>query len=235
MGFQFKKFFITDDNAAMKVGTDAVLLGSWVDMSDALSILDIGAGTGILSLMAAQRTDVSKAKITAVEIDNEACRDAHTNIESSIWKDRISLVQSDFSKLSGQWDLIISNPPFFSSLLKSPTEARARARHGGDLNYFSLIEFSARNLSNEGSLAFISDLSAPPSEIIYCAEMNRLKVRRICSVMPRRDDETIRILWQMKRIDGIIERTRLPLRSLNNKDWSEEYSKLTNPFYLDVK
>ncbi|MDE6396386.1 MAG: methyltransferase [Muribaculaceae bacterium] len=217
----------------MKVGTDAVLLGAWAEVSDAASILDIGTGTGILALMTAQRTESTHLKITAVEIDNGAYHDAFENISKSRWCNRIELLHSSFTSVNGCWDLIISNPPFFSSPLKSPLESRAMARHAGELNYFTLIKFASGHLTPGGSLAMISDLSESSSEIIYCAEMHRLKVRRICKVLDHEGGVHIRTLWQFKKNDGPIEKSEIAIRTSDNNTLSDEFKILTNHFYLD--
>ncbi len=234
MGFQFRQFHILDSNSAMKVGTDAVLLGSWADVSGVRSVLDVGAGSAILSLMIAQRTEPVETTVTAVEIDSGACIDAAENISKSIWNKRIELVRSGFSSVAGYWDLIISNPPFFSSQIKSPSESRARARHAGDLNYLTLISYASRHLNTDGSLAMISDLSCSETEIIFCAEINRLKVRRLCRVFDHEGGEHIRTLWQFRKTDGPIEKSNIAVRTATNDRWSEEYKKLTCNFYLDT-
>lgn len=111
--FHFKQFSIRQDHAAMKVGTDAVLLGAWVSHSKAKNILDIGCGTGLLTLMMAQRFENSF--ITGIEIDPDAMLDAKYNIDNSEWGDRIQLINESISNytLDSKVDLIITNPPFF--------------------------------------------------------------------------------------------------------------------------
>lgn len=125
----------------MRIGTDGVLLGSWTRAGeDTLSIADIGTGCGIIALMLAQRA--ANAKVDAVEPDPGACADARCNFASSPWKDRIRLHALSFGVFcpAGRYDLIVSNPPFFTEELKSPDAARAAARHAGALSFDALAE-----------------------------------------------------------------------------------------------
>lgn len=118
--FQFKQFSISDENTAMKIGTDGILLGSWVNVDKATKILDIGAGTGVIAIMSAQKNQT--AKITAIEIDDNAILDAHQNIQNCPWNNRILLIhtalQTYGNEITEQVDCIISNPPFFEKVRK---------------------------------------------------------------------------------------------------------------------
>ncbi len=138
--FRFKQFTIVQDNAAMKVGTDSDLLGALAHGGH--SILDIGTGTGVLSLMMAQR--FPDASVTAVEIDENAIKDATVNFSSSPFADRISLIHSafqDFSKThpKASFDCIICNPPYFDKSLECDNTSRSRARHTSSLPFDDLI------------------------------------------------------------------------------------------------
>ena len=125
--FRFKQFNIVQENAAMKVGTDSVLLGSWAPSTNPKRILDIGTGTGILALMLAQR--FSRAELIAVELDRDALVDAEFNVAHSNWSERISVLQGDFMDLSfsNHFDLILSNPPYFPADTFSPVAKRSLA------------------------------------------------------------------------------------------------------------
>ncbi len=117
--FQFKQFKIVQQNSAMKVGTDGVLLGAWTNVENVTSVLDIGTGTGLIALMMAQRTE---SKIVGVEIDKAAAGEAIENVKNSHWGERISIKNSSFQDFlkseENRFDLIISNPPFFTKLFK---------------------------------------------------------------------------------------------------------------------
>ena len=137
--FDFQQFSINQDRSAMKVGTDGVLLGAWASPAlpclENLSILDIGTGTGLIALMMAQR--FPSAKVTGIEIDHDAAEEAQDNVSHCPWSDRISIVESalnDFVAFDDagnacEYDLIVTNPPFYNATLKPEEEARAAARH----------------------------------------------------------------------------------------------------------
>ena len=115
--FHFKQFFIHQDKCAMKVGTDAVLLGAWVTPNGSNHILDIGTGTGVIALMLAQKTN---SPIDAIEIDPDAFGQAKENISGSPWKDRVTIYQADAAQFafSSKYDILVSNPPFYENELK---------------------------------------------------------------------------------------------------------------------
>lgn len=148
--FQFQQFSIRQTHAALKVGTDALLLGSIAQFTNPKTILDIGTGTGVLALMCAQR--FPEATIEAVELDEQACIDAAHNFTSSPFADRLSLIQSDIKHFQSekQFDGIICNPPYFENSQLSADESRSRARHTQDLDFESLIAIISSTLSTNG-------------------------------------------------------------------------------------
>ncbi|TLV01243.1 tRNA1(Val) (adenine(37)-N6)-methyltransferase [Dyadobacter luticola] len=148
--FQFKQFTIQQDQCAMKVCTDACVLGAWADVVDADRILDIGAGTGLLSLMVAQRN--SYAMIDAVEIDAEAFYQAGENVEKSPFHERITLYHSAVQEFETEhhYDVIITNPPFFQADLLSPVDQKNLARHAGSLGFEELLQTIERLLKPDG-------------------------------------------------------------------------------------
>lgn len=230
MSFSFKQFKVEDGRCSMKIGTDGVLLGVWSDPRGARSVLDVGAGSGLVSLMIAQRTD-NDVNILASEIDCRAADDCLLNFKESPWTDRLKVVNGDCFDIEGTFDLIISNPPFFYQSFRSPDDSRALARQGKNLNYESLIVFSTSHLGPEGSLAMITEYLAKP-EILFSAEMAGLKLRRFCTVRSKVGREPKRILWQFYRKDGEIERSDLVIRDgLNN--YTADFKSLTSQFYLD--
>lgn len=230
MSFDFKKFSVDDSRCAMKIGTDGVLLGSWATVASANVVRDIGAGSGLIAMMVAQRN--ACAKITAIEIDKDAALDCEMNFRKTPWIDRLEVVTANFSeiKFKEKVDLIVSNPPFFSEALQSPEERRAQARHGASLSPFTLIDYAARELTPTGELAMITPCREADA-IIYAAEMSHLKLRRYTEVVMRAGDEPSRILWQFSRVDGHIEKTVLTLRKTVH-EWADEYLALTSDFYI---
>ena len=143
--FEFKQFKIYHDRCAMKVGTDGVLLGAWADVSKSNRILDIGCGSGLISIMAAQR---SQAYVYGVEIEREAALQAKENAVRSPWASRISIVCEDISNFqdSKGFDTILVNPPFFEEDLLPPDAARASARHTVGLSFATLLQQVSRLL-----------------------------------------------------------------------------------------
>lgn len=224
--FSFKRFAVTDRRCGMKVGTDGVLLGSWASVPKGLhhaAILDVGAGCGLIALMLAQR--FHEASITAVEIDPQAVEDAKANISQSPWADRIRLLNSDFRDAEGSYDLIVSNPPFFTNGESAPEAARAAARHAAALSPLSLVEWAAGHLNPGGFLALIapSELSA---DIEMQAALSRLYVCRKADVNTSRRRGITRTLWELS--PSHIHPCQYSVLTVN----SPEYAELTKDFYL---
>src|SRR5690606_23546709 len=140
--FQFKQFTIEQDRCAMKIGTDGILLGAWVELKDPYSILDIGAGTGVIGLMMAQRSDAGL--IDAIEIDDDAYEQCVDNFENSPWNDRLFCYHASLNEFAEEmkdeekYDLIISNPPFYTEVFKGSDEVRNLARFADALPFEDL-------------------------------------------------------------------------------------------------
>ena len=158
-GFKFKQFEIHQDRCAMKVGTDGVLLGAWAPGGK--RILDIGSGTGLISLMMAQRCQ--EAQVIGVDLDAEACDEARENVAASPFADRVSIAccrLQDYESAE-KFDAIVSNPPFFLNSLKNPDSKRSMARHADSLPFRDLFLGVKRLLSEEGVFSAIV-----PSEVL---------------------------------------------------------------------
>lgn len=236
--FNFKQFSIDDSHSAMKVGTDAVLLGAWVDLSGVNTIVDAGCGSGVIALMAAQRTDGTDARIIGVDISPDACLDAARNIKASQWEDRVEVMEADITRVFPAVShplLIVSNPPFFNERLRSPDSMRALARHGEEFGIESLIAIaSARLISQGDTLAFIAPTSRT-DEIEFMLSLQRLSARRICKVFSKVGKASIRTLWQVGHDNYAgcaLCREELYIRSADNR-FTPDYQILTSPFYLD--
>lgn len=231
--FHFKKFSIDDSTAAMKIGTDAVLLGAWTLCSDETRILDIGTGSGILALMIAQRT---KAIIDAIEIDSNAANLAQKNVRLSPWPDQIQIFNSsiqDFSvKTNNKYSLIISNPPFFTDSLKAPDKARNIARHNDTLPVKDLLEITSKLLTEHGKAAFIIPADAignwtieASNLILYPACITRVKSTLTHS--PHR----VMVVFTKNKTPEILE-NEISIYS-SKGIYTEEYRELTRDFYLN--
>ncbi len=230
--FKFKQFIIQQDKCAMKVGTDGVLLGAWADCVNAKSILDIGAGTGLISLMLAQR---SNAKIEAVEIDEAACVQAKENIKKSLWHDRIEILNKsfqDFSKSTNEkYDLIVSNPPYFQNSLYAPDEKRTDARHNSNLKLDDLLNGALNLLTEKGKLSIILPYLEGTLFILKAAENGMYCIRQT-KVLPKPDREPKRLLLEfMKEKMPLIEQ-ELIIELNKRHEYSEAYKNLTKDFYL---
>lgn len=235
--FNFKRFSLSDERCAMKIGTDGVLLGAWAaplsSGEEHFTAIDIGAGSGLITLMLAQRFE--KAHITALEIDPDACADAASNIAASPFAGRATVINDDFthfaSTSTARFDLIASNPPFFTNGQLAPDNARATARHQSALNYQSLIEFASRALRPDGVLAMVTPAEFE-DRITASAELARLKVRKLCRVVTRDGRSHSRLLWQVSPTDGPQQISDLAIRNSDNT-FSDEYRALTRDFYLN--
>lgn len=151
--FQFKKFRIEQGNSAMKVGTDAVVLGAYSGSLFPETILDIGTGTGVIALMMAQR--YPEALILALEIDSKACIQAAENVRNSPWANQIAVIESslqDYQNCGLKFDLIVSNPPYYPNHLLTQDIRRNQALHQGALTFFELVVGVDKLLKEEGEL-----------------------------------------------------------------------------------
>lgn len=152
--FSFKRFTVRHDRCAMKVGTDGVLLGAWADVAGARRILDIGTGCGLIALMLAQR---SRARVTAIDIDEAAAEQARENAAASPWAERITVERADARayRPGVRFDAVVSNPPYFAESLRCPDGRRNAARHADRLTFDELAEAAARLLAADGSFSAI--------------------------------------------------------------------------------
>ncbi|TVT55272.1 MAG: methyltransferase [Sedimenticola thiotaurini] len=149
--FQFQQFSVQQVESAMKVCTDATLFGAMAPIAGGEQVLDIGAGSGLLSLIAMQ---LGAGSVTAVELTEEACRDAQHNFSASPWSDKLTLLHQSIQLFAAQskmrFNLIISNPPFFEQHSKSPKALRQIARHTDQLSHVELIHIAASLLDEAG-------------------------------------------------------------------------------------
>lgn len=217
----------------MKVGMDGVLLGAWVDTSGAERILDIGTGTGLIALMMAQKNNT--AQIGAIEVDSEAFNEAVLNCQLSPWNDRIKLELCSFQEFSERtslmYDLIVSNPPFFTNGIKAPVENRAQARHSDSLPLDVLISGAANMLTENGRIALVLPIESLP-EIEQLTVSNRLYISRLCRVKPNPIKQDFRILIELTNTECTIQEETLMIEFEKHHDYTPEYKELTRDFYL---
>lgn len=237
--FQFKEFSINQDRAAMKIGTDGVLLGAWASLSHhPNSILDIGSGTGILALMLAQRSTAEL--IDALELDDNAYEQSVENFENSPWSDRLFCYHADFMKfveeMKGEtYDLILSNPPFFAPPQKETnmTQARQKARFQGSLTYRELISGAAELLSSSGKFSVIIPYESQ-EDFLTISKNIGLYPQRITNVKGRANSPIKRSLIQVGFENIPIMENQLVIE-IERHQYTPEYIALTKEFYLKMK
>ncbi len=233
--FHFKQFSIKQDRCSMKVGTDGVLLGAWADVNGASNILDIGTGTGLIALMIAQRSPI--ALIDAVEIDPDACQQASKNMQASPWSDRVNAIEDaiqNYSKnTTKKYDLIVSNPPFFSGGTFSNSENRNLVRHTVKLPNGDLLAAARSLLTENGKFSVI----LPTMEGLRFqerAQNYRLYCTKITEVMPKHNLSVERVLLQFEKNPQPLIKNNLVIQYEERNNYTEDYIDLTGDFYLKM-
>ena len=229
--FQFKQFTIQQEKSAMKVGTDGVLLGGWVNTKRCDTVLDIGAGTGVIALMMAQRTN---AKIMGIEIEENAALEAQQNVADSPWKGRVEIVHSslqDFvEKQSSTFDLIVSNPPFFSNASKAGNKNRTLARHNDSLPFSELLSYSYKLLSAEGTLAVILPNEAAGKFETLARKIGLFLTRKM-EVKPKVSKNVNRVLFEFSKTPKAFTKDQLIIYN-EDGSYAAQYKELLSAFYL---
>ncbi|MCT8124557.1 methyltransferase [Alishewanella sp. BS5-314] len=236
-GFQCKQFYIGHQHCAMKVGTDALLLGAWATLPVSLqanpAILDIGSGSGILSLMLAQRTG-GHIPITAVELDTHAAAQAAANVAASPWPEAIRVIKGDILTYSTaeRYALIISNPPFFQDALPSQDATRQQARHTASLPFAALLEKAASLLAPGGEFSLVLPAASQMAFTKTAVESGWL-CQRLCTVKSKADKPVSRYLqsWIRYTKPDLPVITKLLIYQSSN-EYSSAYRNLLVDFYL---
>ncbi|MDU1890045.1 MAG: methyltransferase [Dysgonomonas sp.] len=232
--FRFKQFTVYHDKCAMKVGTDGVLLGIWANTEDARTCLDIGTGTGLISLMLAQKKN--NLQIKSIDIDADAIIQAKENISASPFSKQIEcklISLQDYDKeCIKKYDLIVSNPPFFNDSLKSPDHQRTLARHTDSLTIDELVKISAKLLSENGKLSLIYPAEYRDT-IINIANKNQLSVAKITNVFPTPTASVKRILIELSKKGVSMHEDNLVIE-IERHVYSDEFRELAKDFYLKL-
>lgn len=231
--FRFKQFSVHHDRCTMKVGTDAVLLGAWVNVNHANQMLDIGTGSGIIALMLAQRSTES-VHIDAVEIEHEDALQAKENSTNSPWANRISVHEVPIQNFTPEtkYDVIVSNPPFFNNSFHPPDKKRAHTRHTVSLDFTTLLQNAVRLLEPDGKLNVILPFTEG-IEFIELAKMNALHCSRKWSFRSRKEKPIERWVLEFKLRATEKEEGEI-IHYQKSENWSEEYKRLTKDFYLKL-
>ncbi len=233
--FRFKQFTVYHDQCAMKVGTDGVLLGAWAGTGKKNHILDVGTGTGLIALMMAQRFPDSS--IWALEMEEAALSQAGDNIANAPFADRITLVGSTFQQFACQtearFDLIVSNPPFFSDALLPPDKSRAQARHSVTLTLDELLFYSRRCLAENGLLSMILPF-AKQDELHQLCEKYAFSVQRETRVHPLPGALPHRLLVEVTLGQVQAPVTHSLVIEQSRHRYSDEFTQLVREFYLNL-
>lgn len=230
--FRFKQFAVDDKGCAMKVGTDGVLLGAWTNVPRNGIFLDIGTGCGLIALMLAQR---SLAHITAIDTAHEAVQQSLQNFNDSLWAERFTVVESTVQQYNPElkFNLIVSNPPFFTNALKAPERQRNVARHNDTLPLEALLFAVDKLLSADGTFSFI--LPIPEAKnLIAIALSHHLYLNRSCTVFSKEGKQPNRLMGELSRSESCLKEETLYIRTAEGK-YSQAYRNLTEPFYLTLK
>jgi len=234
--FRFKQFTIQQEHAAMKVGTDGVLLGAWASVPGSGSrVLDAGTGTGLIALMVAQRT--KNVAVDALEIDPSSARQAKENFRNSPWKERIQCFQSSFQEYSSQcksrYDLIICNPPFFSGSAKTPSKERNLARHDDSLSLEDIFRASLPLMKKTTIISLILPVEKEARALdlitgfkLYCNRLTRVK--------PAPGKPAKRVLLEFSYIPGETVEDDLTIETEIRHRYSDKFKNLIDEFYLGL-
>ena len=234
--FSFKQFSIQQDRCAMKIGTDGVLLGAWTPIeNNPLSILDVGTGTGVIALMLAQRSHAEQ--IDALEIDEEAYEQSVDNFENSPWSDRLFCFHAGLDEFveepEDEYDLIVSNPPFYTDEYKSENEQRDLARFADAMPFEDLIEAADLLLSENGIFAVIIPFKEEENFLALAAafELYPLKITRVKGTPTT---EIKRSLLAFSRNENVKTEIDELIIETARHIYTSEYIKLTKDFYLKM-
>lgn len=234
--FQFKQFSVNQDQTAMKIGTDGVLLGAWTPIdNNPKSVLDIGTGTGIIALMLAQRCDAEQ--IDALEIDENAYEQAVENFEGSPWGNRLFCFHAGLDEFiddpEDEYDLIVSNPPFFSEDYRSANEQRDLARFQEAMPFEELVEAADLLLSENGIFSVIIPFNEEDRFIELCAEVELFPIK-VTRVKGTQNTKIVRSLLAFKRYELSVLTADELVIEISRHEYTPEYISLTKDFYLKM-
>lgn len=233
--FKFKQFTVVQDKCAMKIGTDGVLLGAWTSIKQQpFSILDIGSGTGVISLMLAQRCHAEL--IDAIEIDDDAYEQCIENFENSSWNDRLfcyhASLEEFVEEIDDKYDLIVSNPPFYSDDYKSDNAQRDMARFQDALPFEHLIESVTQLLSEFGVFSAIIPFKEEEAFIGLAKDFGLFN-NRLTRVKGNPNSEIKRSLLEFSFTKDKVETNELIIETERHQ-FTQDYINLTKDFYLKM-
>ena len=228
--FKFKKFSIIQEKSAMKVGTDGVLLGCWIACEKANNILDIGCGTGLITLMLGQRS--LNSNVIGIEIDKIASQEAQLNSSNSDWEERIEIKHTSLQQFTPQlnFDLIVSNPPFFPQ--NKSQQSRDIARHANTLSFEELIGNAAKLLAEKGIFSVVIPKN---SEEYFCkiAAVHNLYCNRVCYIKGNEKSKVKRVIMEFSFIKTVVLTEHLTIET-SRHNYTDKYIQLCKEFYLKM-
>ncbi|HMP99538.1 MAG TPA: methyltransferase [Cyclobacteriaceae bacterium] len=229
--FYFKKFEVRHSASSMKVGTDAVLLGAWANTDETKVILDIGTGCGVIALMLAQRTS-EDAIIDAIDIDEQSCEEAYLNFTTSPWPDKLGVVHTSLQNFHSEkhYDLIVSNPPYFTNSYKPERLTRIHARHTTQLDALTLISAVKKLLHKAGKFCVVLPFTEGLEFSSLC-RANGLYCTRKFSVRGRTHKPIERWLLEFQFEEKEVEQGEIIIHDVGDA-WAASYRALTKDFYL---
>lgn len=235
-GFTFKQFHVDDFGCGMPVSTDGVLLGTWAELVEHGQILDIGTGSGLLALIAAQRTAEAAPPVVAVEIDHAAAKAASHNFAQSPWPDRLQCIEQNIEswaaqQAAGAFGTIVCNPPYFNSGLQAGCQARATARHTDSLTHQKLLATIRHLLCETGTASLILP-EYEGRQLIKLAPAFQLFCRKLCEVRSTEKKPVSRLLIALSPRPGGMHTEQLSIH--HQGQYSESFSALTRDFYLKL-
>lgn len=231
--FHFRNFSIYQHGQGLKLTTDAVLLGAWMGHCSGLRVLDVGCGTGILSLMAAQS---GAAEVTAIDINEEACNVAAQNVAISVWKDAIHVQHAAFQRFfetnTQKFELIVCNPPYFKGQLQSATSQMALAKHTVEFHFPSFFSLASKALAPEGRICLIIPLGDMYLLCQRLAVQNGLYMSRFTKIFYRKGKAAERCMLEFTLKYVPLVQDELIIRDEQNQ-YTTQYKTLTSAFYRD--
>lgn len=232
--FQFKQFSINQDRCAMKVSTDACIQGAWTPIADNVTqVLDIGTGTGLLSLMLAQRNN--DIQIDAIELDADAAAQASENINASPWADMINIIHGDVTQHAfiKQYDMVICNPPFFNNSLLGDDAPRNNVRHTISLSYEALLASLQAVLKPTGYAAIL--LPAAEHDVLqHLLLKNGWGITKLLQVHPKETggyNRVVSLCSKVAPIETTVEKLQIYKQG---GGYTEVFTQLLQPFYLKL-
>lgn len=232
--FRCQQFTIEQDRCAMKVGTDGMLLGAWAPVEGARRMLDVGTGTGLIALMLAQRAP--EAQIDAVEIDPVAAQQARENVAASPFASRIEVQAGAIQThpTGVRYDLIVSNPPFFTAGILPSDAARRQARHAQSLDLDTLLQQTSQRLAPQGRACFIFPAQQSPQWEITARRYGLHPHQRlVVRPTPQKTPHRVLTVWAAEPTEQLAE-AELVIRELRSQQYTEAYQALTEAFYLNA-